>query len=116
MGDAAYQEVLDSLSSLISQKPKIADQDAYTAAYVNMQTYLEVLYRMLVVSYICLLCKHREAGASQATVRLGLQRLDMVKELTKLKVIHVAGTKGKVSLSARCSFMAMHLVFQTRKA
>lgn len=25
------------------------------------------------------------------------QRLDMVKELTKLKVIHVAGTKGKVN-------------------
>lgn len=50
MGDAAYQEVLDSLSSLISQKPKIGDQDAYAAAYVSMHTYLEVLYLMLVVS------------------------------------------------------------------
>lgn len=56
MGDAAYQEVLDSLSSLISQKPKIADQDAYAAAYVSMHTYLEVLYRMLVVSSLDLPC------------------------------------------------------------
>lgn len=27
----------------------------------------------------------------------------MVKELTKLKVIHVAGTKGKVSICGTCS-------------
>lgn len=39
-----------------------------------------------------------------------VQRLDMVKELTKLKVIHVAGTKGKVTLSHHDVFLTLECV------
>lgn len=64
MDDPAYKDVLEALNSLISEKPKAGDKQAYEAAYQSMQTYLE--------------------------------RLDLVSELSKLKIIHVAGTKGKV--------------------
>ena len=104
MKDPAYNDVLEALNSLISEKPKVGDRQAYEAAYQSMQTYLEVLNLMLLVSL---------AISSNAALSMchkpklhGLvyrQRLDLVSELTKLKVIHVAGTKGKVRRSAIAS-------------
>lgn len=49
MDEPAYQEVLEALNSLISEKPKVGDRQAYEAAYQSLQTYLEVLNLMLLV-------------------------------------------------------------------
>lgn len=49
MDEPAYQDVLEALSSLISEKPKVGDRQAYEAAYQSLQTYLEVLNLMLLV-------------------------------------------------------------------
>lgn len=49
MDEPAYQDVLEALNSLISEKPKVGDRQAYEAAYQSLQTYLEVLNLMLLV-------------------------------------------------------------------
>ena len=49
MEEPAYQDVLEALNSLISEKPKVGDRQAYESAYQSMQTYLEVLNLMLLV-------------------------------------------------------------------
>ena len=49
MDDPAYQDVLQALNTLISEKPKAGDRQAYAAAYQSMSTYLEVLNLMLSV-------------------------------------------------------------------
>lgn len=49
MDEPAYQEVLEALNSLISEKPKVGDRQAYESAYQSLQTYLEVLNLMLLV-------------------------------------------------------------------
>ncbi|KAL3162848.1 hypothetical protein ABBQ32_009302 [Trebouxia sp. C0010 RCD-2024] len=81
MDEPAYQEVLEALNSLISEKPKVGDRQAYESAYQSLQTYLE--------------------------------RLDLVSELTKLKVIHVAGTKGKGSTCAMVESMLRQCGYKT---
>ena len=55
MDDPAYKDVLEALNSLISEKPKAGDKQAYEAAYQSMQTYLEVLNLMLLVRLLRLL-------------------------------------------------------------
>lgn len=81
MDEPEYKNVLEALNSLISEKPKAGDKQAYEAAYESMQTYLE--------------------------------RLDLVSELTKLKVIHVAGTKGKGSTCAMVESMLQQCGYKT---
>ena len=49
MAEPGYQDVLEALNSLISEKPKVGDRQAYEAAYQSLQTYLEVLNLMLLV-------------------------------------------------------------------
>lgn len=49
MDEPAYQAVLEALNSLISEKPKVGDRQAYESAYQSLQTYLEVLNLMLLV-------------------------------------------------------------------
>ena len=49
MDDPAYKDVLQALNTLISEKPKAGDRQAYEAAYQSMSTYLEVLNLMLSV-------------------------------------------------------------------
>ena len=49
MAEPAYQDVLEALNSLISEKPKLGNLQAYEAAYQSLQTYLEVLNLMLLV-------------------------------------------------------------------
>jgi len=49
MDEPEYKSVLEALNSLISEKPKAGDKQAYEAAYESMQTYLEVLNLMLLV-------------------------------------------------------------------
>ncbi len=49
MDEPEYKNVLEALNSLISEKPKAGDKQAYEAAYESMQTYLEVLNLMLLV-------------------------------------------------------------------
>lgn len=49
MDEPDYQDVLEALNSLISEKPKVGDRQAYEAAYQSLQTYLEVLNLMLLV-------------------------------------------------------------------
>ena len=74
MDDPAYQDVLQALNSLISEKPKAADKKAYEAAYQSMETYLEVLNLMLLVRLRgvahCELCMLLSASVW----RLALQR------------------------------------------
>lgn len=111
MDEPAYQDVLEALNSLISEKPKVGDRQAYEAAYQSLQTYLEVLNLMLLVRLAadaeaaCIDCLF---GIKLVTHILYLQRLDLVSELTKLKVIHVAGTKGKVSCSLLHHILQLH--------
>ncbi len=49
MDKPEYKNVLEALNSLISEKPKAGDKQAYEAAYESVQTYLEVLNLMLLV-------------------------------------------------------------------
>lgn len=49
MDEPEYKDVLEALNSLISEKPKAGDKQAYEAAFESMQTYLEVLNLMLLV-------------------------------------------------------------------
>ncbi len=52
MDEPEYKNVLEALNSLISEKPKAGDKQAYEAAYESMQTYLEVLNLMLLVRLV----------------------------------------------------------------
>lgn len=57
MDEPEYKNVLEALNSLISEKPKAGDKQAYEAAYESMQTYLEVLNLMLLVRRVRAECK-----------------------------------------------------------
>lgn len=98
--DEAYQKGLDALSSLISGRVR-ADGKNWSHAFDMMQVYLEVRtprephcpIRPLVKTAIRTL-------SSSVAASDHLQRLNLDSELSKLSVIHVAGTKGKGSTCA----------------
>ena len=82
MDDPAYKDVLEALNSLISEKPKAGDKQAYEAAYQSIQTYLEVLNLMLLVRILRLLahtcqvrsqCSCVDQHAMVAEVGLGVR-------------------------------------------
>ena len=78
MHEPEYKNVLEALNSLISEKPKAGDKQAYEAAYESMQTYLEVLNLMLLVRLVTAECSTQRLPSVMTTslhvaeVRLGV--------------------------------------------
>ncbi len=94
MATGTYDQALAALSTLISQQ-KRTKGESWENAFAAMHVFLEVCK---------LSCKVSPVGHHlQIELKLSmhsLQRLQLQDALKNLKVIHVAGTKGKVSLLA----------------
>lgn len=90
MASDAYEEALGALSKLISQQ-KRTKGESWENAFAAMQVFLEV-------SSSTFGPEPNHCFSSTIDVDgIFLQRLKLQDAIKKLKVIHVAGTKGKVS-------------------
>lgn len=88
----SWDDVLDKLSSLIAFKNR-ADGNNWRDAFENMAVYLQASD----TGGRCTSSPSTALGWCMTCCDvLVLQRVDMTEDVKKLRVIHVAGTKGKV--------------------
>ncbi len=93
MADPEYDWAISSLNSLISGKQRI-DSGNWHHAFDMMRVYLEV--GSAVARWVTRTDDHADMSAC-LIYACRAQRLDLTDKLPRLSVIHVAGTKGKVS-------------------
>ncbi len=77
MDEPEYKSVLEALNSLISEKPKAGDKQAYEAAYESMQTYLEVLNLMLLVRLATAECNPQHVCSTMVTASMHVAEIGL---------------------------------------
>ena len=111
MGDnVSYDEALRLLSSLISGKRR-TDGKNWSHAFEMMQSYLEV--RTASERHDVRMVVPTVPGPLTTRLVAAEQRLELDKDLDKLSVIHVAGTKGKGSTCAMVERMLRQCGYKT---
>lgn len=100
MSTGTYDQALSALSTLISQQ-KRTKGESWENAFAAMQVFLEVCKLVLVFA---INQRVYHPAVSEISLPSYVQRLQLQDSLKNLKVIHVAGTKGKVRQLA-CNMM-----------